>query len=106
MTIEEYSALIATATAENFQSVMTDVMKEIKSDFSTIENYKNQISDQETKIRDLQDTNQKLFLSQTSTIQHEKEDPAEGLEGIPALDAISKQIKEEAGEKTGFDILK
>ncbi len=76
MTIEEYQNLISTATPENFQTVFSDVLKNVQSDFATIENYKTQIEEKDTKIRDLQDTNQKLFLSQTKPdkIMDEKED--------------------------------
>jgi hypothetical protein len=77
MTIEEYKDLISTATPENFQIVFSDVLENVQNDFATIENYEKQIEEKDTKIRDLQDTNQKLFLSQTKPekMMDEKDEP-------------------------------
>lgn len=106
MTIEEYTDLAKTATAENFQTVLTSLLEGIKTDFSVVENLNNQVKDYETKIRDLQDTNQKLFLSQTSKpVQTNESEIDDGVEGIQALDAMSEVIKSENSDKTGLDIL-
>lgn len=106
MTIEEYTDLAKTATAENFQTVLTSLLEGIKTDFSVVENLNTQIKEQETKIRDLQDTNQKLFLSQTGTAPKEDKDVIDdGVEGIQALDAMSEVIKSENSDKKGLDIL-
>lgn len=107
MTIEEYKNLAGTATPENFQTVLTSVLKEVQTDIGQIDALKTQAEEQATKIRDLQDTNQKLFLSQTSSVnsETENEDPAEGLIGFEALDVMSDQIKDKAGDKTGISIL-
>lgn len=95
MTIEEYKQLVGTATPENFQSVLTDVLKAVQDDFSIVENLNTQISEQDKKIRDLQDTNQKLFLSQTSPVK----DPEEEKD-------LFEQEVEALKDKKGIDILK
>lgn len=106
MTIEEYTDLAKTATTENFQTVLTSLLEGIKTDFSVVENLNNQVKDYETKIRDLQDTNQKLFLSQTSKpVQTDESEIDDGVEGIQALDAMSEVIKSENSDKKGLEIL-
>lgn len=95
MTIDEYKSLCATATAENFQTVLTDVLKNVQTDFSTVDNLNVQISEQEKKIRDLQDTNQKLFLSQTSPIKQEEEEK----------DLFAQEMEAQK-DKKGLDILR
>lgn len=106
MTNEEYRNLAKTATTENFQTVITSILDEIENDFSVIENLNEQIKVQETKIRDLQDTNQKLFLSQTGgSPKEENNDIDDSIEGIAALDAMSEVIKADNADKTGINIL-
>lgn len=106
MKIKEYTDLAKTATAENFQTVITSILEAVKSDFSVIDNLNEQIKTQETKIRDLQDTNQKLFLSQTGgTPKQEDDDIDDGVEGIAALDAVSESIKADNPDKVGINIL-
>lgn len=106
MTFDEYTDLAKTATPENFQTVLTSLLEGIKTDFSVVENLNTQIKEQETKIRDLQDTNQKLFLSQTGTAPKKDNDVIDdGVEGIKALDAMSEAIKAENADKKGIDIL-
>lgn len=106
MKIKEYTDLAKTATAENFQTVITSILDSIKEDFSVIDNLNEQIKTQETKIRDLQDTNQKLFLSQTGgTPKQEDDDIDDGIEGIAALDAMSESIKADNPDKVGINIL-
>ena len=66
MTYDEYSALIGSMTTENFQAVGTNLLQGVKEDCETITSLTEKIAGQDTKIRDLQDTNAKLFLSITS----------------------------------------
>lgn len=106
MKIKDYTDLAKTATAENFQTVITSILDSIKEDFSVIDNLNEQIKTQENKIRDLQDTNQKLFLSQTGgTPKQEEDDIDDGIEGIAALDAVSESIKADNPDKVGINIL-
>lgn len=107
MKIKEYTDLAKTATAENFQTVITSILDSIKEDFSVIDNLNEQIKTQETKIRDLQDNNQKLFISLTSKTpkQEENDDIDDGIEGIAALDAMSESIKADNPDKVGINIL-
>lgn len=109
MTIEEYSTLALTATPENFQSVMTEILENVKTDFSTMENYKTSIEEKDKKISDLQESNQKiferLFLTQSNSDKEKEEEEEEdfeekyeGLSGEAYIDAVSKE-----GEKISLE---
>lgn len=66
MLYDDYVKTIGTMTAENFQTVATSLMQSIKEDCETRDALTERCTTQDTKIRDLQDTNAKLFLSITS----------------------------------------
>lgn len=63
MTYEEYENLTKNATAENFQTVMLDLLGNLKNDLTEKETIAADIASKDAKIKDLQDTNMKLFLS-------------------------------------------
>lgn len=63
MTYEEYEKLTKNATAENFQTVMLDLLGNLKDDLTEKETIAADIASKDAKIKDLQDTNMKLFLS-------------------------------------------
>lgn len=67
MTYNEYEAIAKTITADNAPLVMEQILKEIKTDTETIESLTTSKAELESKVRDLQDTNIKLFLSQSTT---------------------------------------
>lgn len=107
MTHEEYTALALTATPENFQSIMTEILENVKTDFSTMENYKTSIEEKDKKIADLQESNQnifeRLFLTQSDSDKKKEEEEDleekyEGLSGEAYIDAISRD-----GEKVSFE---
>ena len=77
MTLEEYKKLLSEMTAENFQTKAVELTKNLSEDFNEMENYKHQVSDLEKKNRELQDTNQNLFLKVTgsATKEDKEEDP-------------------------------
>lgn len=78
MTLEEYKKLLSEMTAENFQKKAVELTKNLSEDFNEIEGYKKQVSDLEQKNRELQDTNQNLFLKVTGNVtkdEKEEEDP-------------------------------
>lgn len=66
MLYDDYVKTIGTMTAENFQTVATTLMQSIKEDCETRDALTERCNTQDNKIRDLQDTNAKLFLSITS----------------------------------------
>lgn len=98
MTYSEYEKLISESlsNADKAPANMKAVLDALQTDTTTITTQTEKIKEQDARIRDLQDTNMKLFLSQTST--HAKEDePEEELTGDDALnDFISKHTQKEA----------
>lgn len=65
MKYEEYEAIAKTLTPENAPEVVKQLLEGIKADTTAFESMAQTNAEQDKKIRDLQDTNIKLFLSQT-----------------------------------------
>ena len=65
MKYEEYEAIAKTLTPENAPEVVKQLLDGIKADTTAFESMAQTNAEQDKKIRDLQDTNIKLFLSQT-----------------------------------------
>lgn len=65
MKYEEYEAIAKQLTTENAPDIVKQMLDGIKEDTANIEVLMQSITDKDMKIRDLQDTNIKLFLSQT-----------------------------------------
>lgn len=68
MKYEDYESKLKSATAENFQTVLLDVMEDLKTDLTERDNLADSIGVKDSKIRELQDTNMKLFLSVGKTV--------------------------------------
>lgn len=78
MKYEDYEAIARTLTAENAPDVVKQLLDNIKTDTESINALMQSNTEKDTKIRDLQDTNIKLFLSQTGKADDEPdEDSAE-----------------------------
>ena len=79
MTYEEYEGIAKTLTTENAPEVVKQMLDNIKVDMESMSALVQSKTDLETKVRDLQDTNIKLFLSQTGKADDEssEEDLAE-----------------------------
>lgn len=65
MKYEEYEAIAKTLTPENSPEVVKQLLDGIKADTTAFESMVKTNEEMDKKIRDLQDTNIKLFLSQT-----------------------------------------
>lgn len=63
MKYEEYEAIAKTLTTENAPEVVKTMLEGIKLDTENLESMTKSLEEKDTKIRDLQDTNIKLFLS-------------------------------------------
>lgn len=76
MKYEEYEALIndGLKNPDKAPAVFKEVLEALKADTTTLGTQSEKIIEQDARIRDLQDTNMKLFLSQTSSRAEEKED--------------------------------
>lgn len=65
MKYEDYEKIAKTLTTENAPDVVKQLLENIKADTESIEALSKSNDEKDAKIRDLQDTNIKLFLSQT-----------------------------------------
>lgn len=74
MTYDEYTKLAGTVTADNAPAVLKTMLEGIKTDLTELETARAGIAEKDTRIKDLQDTNMKLFLSITGTSEEEKEE--------------------------------
>lgn len=94
MQYEEYQKIASGLTADNAPTVLQTILDAVKEDIGELETLKNTNAEQEAKIKDLQDTNIKLFLSQTGKAeQSDDEDEAEKLEH-DTEQAIEELLKE------------
>ena len=59
---------------EEAPSLMKELISIVEKDFNEYESLKSSIEESNNKIRSLQDTNMKLFLSQTNQKEEEQED--------------------------------
>lgn len=68
MTFDEYTTKIndVLSTPDTALANIGSVMDELKSDLATLETLKTDKANLEARVRDLQDTNIKLYLAQTS----------------------------------------
>lgn len=67
-----------------------DFLDKIKPDYDTLDTMKTQIEENDKKIRDLQDTNMKLFLAQTK-----EQDPDPEPEEVTPQTIAAEMFKQE-----------
>ena len=83
-------------TPDTALAALPDLLKEIKTDYEGIVSLTNKSSEQEKRIRDLQDTNMKLFLMQTSAPKSKGQlEDEDELEGQDAIDAFINNLSKE-----------
>lgn len=92
MKYEEYKTIINDVIKSEKLDQLVTVLDSIKEDLTTRDNYAKLNSEQETKIRELQDTNMKLFLAQTSA-SPVKEEPEEVTGEEAVTEFINKILK-------------
>lgn len=91
MKIDEYKSLISELSeTENMAEVLQKILDAITDDTSKLENLETTNNELNEKIRELQDTNMKLFLAQTNK---NNEDETEEEEELDA-DGIAKLMFE------------
>ena len=71
------------------------LLDEIKADYDTMITLQESNIAQDKRIRDLQDTNMKLFLAQTKSVEEDKSDEDDELEGMDAVDAFVAELNKE-----------
>lgn len=95
MTFKQYKELIdeALTNADKAPANFKIIVEELQSDLTTMNSQVEKIVEQESRIRDLQDTNMKLFLSQTNT--RPEEEIKEELSGQDAIDEFINNLEGE-----------
>lgn len=76
---------------ENAPNFMSDLISEIEKDASEFENIRSINEENQRKIKELQDTNMKLFLSQTTQKEEEIEEKDQTQEEI--IEDFIKELK-------------
>lgn len=99
MKYEEYEKKInnALANADTAPTEFVSILSELKTDLTAKDTLETEKTELETRVRDLQDTNMKLYLSVTGTSTEDDEDdePAEGTAVVDELmEALFKESKE------------
>lgn len=99
MTYEEYEKRIngALANADTAPTEFVDILSELKTDLTAKDALETDKTELETRVRDLQDTNMKLYLSVTgnSDKDDEEDEPAEGTDVVDELmDKLFKESEE------------
>ena len=89
MTYEQYEERInkALANADTAPTEFVNILSELKTDLTAKDTLETEKSELETRVRDLQDTNMKLYLSVTGN-SDEEEDEDEPAEGTAVVDEL------------------
>lgn len=95
MKYEDYEGIAQKLTTENAPEVLKTMLDSVKEDLAERDALKAVQAEQEAKIKDLQDTNIKLFLSQTGKAEQDEdtETEEEKIEQM-SLDEYLSYIKE------------
>lgn len=67
------------------------VLDEIKDDYEALVSLTSKVEAQDTRIRDLQDTNMKLFLAQTGQVSDKEEEEPKKLTFGEKLEALESE---------------
>lgn len=100
MKYEEYEKRINGAL-ENTDTAPTEFVKilsDLKTDLTAKDTLETEKTELETRVRDLQDTNMKLYLSVTGTSDEDEEED-EPAEGTAVVDELMDKLFKESEEK-------
>ena len=92
MTFDEFKSGV-TALISNPDTALAELpafLEKVKEDYETRDTSVTKVTEQEDRIRTLQDTNMRLFLAQTGQAAEKPEEPE--LQGDDAVDAFVKDI--------------
>ena len=97
MNYSDYEAKLGgvVSNPDTAPTVVKEILSDLKTDLDTLESMKADLEAKDTRIRDLQDTNVKLFMSQTGAQEEPEKESWEEMEGQMALDAFIEAHKEE-----------
>lgn len=96
MTYEEMRKRMTDAVTkpDTMAAEVATLLEDIRTDYEERETARRSLEEAEKRIRDLQDTNQRLFLSITKEAD-EEEDEKEPLTGEEAVTEFWKKLEEE-----------
>lgn len=89
MKYEDYEGIAQKLTTENAPEVLKTMLDAVKEDLAERDTLKTLQEEQEAKIKDLQDTNIKLFLSQTGKAEQDEDEEKTPDE---VLDELFKEV--------------
>lgn len=97
MTYEELKTKLTTILQEPDTALVKvgSLLDEIKTDYDTMLSLTDKVNKQDTRIRDLQDTNMKLFLSQTGQAPDHAEEEEDDVEGPEAITNFINSLNKE-----------
>ena len=95
MTFEEYESSI-NKVLSNPDTMLTEIkpiIESLKTDLETSESLRAEVEDLNNRVRDLQDTNMKLFLSQSGAPDEEEDEMSEEEKEVEAFfNALKEDI--------------
>ncbi len=100
MTYEEYEKRIngALANPDTAPTEFVNILSDLKTDLTAKDTLETEKTELETRVRDLQDTNMKLYLSVTGTSDEDEEED-EPSEGTDVVDELMDKLFKESEEK-------
>ena len=101
MTYEQYEERInnALANADTAPTEFVNILSELKTDLTAKDTLETEKTELETRVRDLQDTNMKLFLSVTGNSSDEDDEEDEPAEGTAVVAELLEKLFKEREEK-------
>lgn len=95
MTYDEFKAELTkiVSNADTALAELPTFLEKVKTDYEALSSSTLKVTEQETRIRDLQDTNMKLFLAQTGQPVETPEEPE--LSGQDAVDDFVNKIMDD-----------
>lgn len=100
MTYEEYEKRIngALANPDTAPTEFVNILSDLKTDLTAKDTLETEKTELETRVRDLQDTNMKLYLSVTGTSDEDEEED-EPAEGTDVVDELMEKLFKESEDK-------
>lgn len=100
MTYEEYEKRIngALANPDTAPTEFVNILSDLKTDLTAKDTLETEKTELETRVRDLQDTNMKLYLSVTGNSE-EDEEVDEPAEGTAVVDELMDKLFKESEDK-------
>lgn len=100
MTYGEYEKRIndALANVDTAPTEFVNILSDLKTDLTAKDVLETEKTELETRVRDLQDTNMKLYLSVTGNSDEEEEED-EPAEGTAVVDELMDKLFKESEEK-------